>query len=39
MLVRDLELLDFDKGILSLLGQLTVVGDVSRETFAGTLLV
>ena len=35
MLVRDLELLDFDKGILSLLAQLTVVGDVSRESFAG----
>ena len=33
--VRKLELLDFNKGFLSLLSQLTVVGDISEEQFKG----
>lgn len=31
--VRALELEDFDKGFLTMLGQLTTVGDVTREKF------
>ena len=31
--VRTLEATDYDRGFLELLGQLTVVGDVDRETF------
>ena len=38
VLVRQLEAADFDKGFLELLGQLTSVGDVSREQFLARVI-
>ena len=38
VLVRQLEAADFDKGFLELLGQLTSVGNVSREQFLARVI-
>lgn len=39
ILTRDLEENDFNKGYLSLLSQLTKVGDYAEDVFKGTLLL